>query len=138
MSHVWNWDTDHRSLCEEASVAIVAPFSTGPLGCVKRLVDTAFVVRSFCIIVVNVNDVQNLCSLLLEIDRLLGLVLYVSSRACCGSKDLATSRISGSLQIRRAIGSVADRRQCCPSPYCRSVDLAIIYIFAGSRPKKKK
>lgn len=73
-----------------------------------------------------------------EIDRVSGLVLYGTSRASSDSKDLATPRIANSLQIRRTIGRVVDRRQCRSSPYCRSVDSAIIYIFAGSGQKRSE
>jgi len=72
------------------------------------------------------------------IDRNRGLVLYETSRASCGSKNLATSRIASFIKIRRTIASIGDRRQCHSGSYCPLVDLAIISFFAGSREKKKK
>jgi len=65
----------------------------------------------------------------MHMNRIHGLVLYGSSAAPGGPKDLATPQPVQSIQIRRRIGNIADRRQCRPSPYSDSVDLAIILVF---------
>ena len=69
--------------------------------------------------------------LLVRMNRVFGIVLYATSGVVCDSKDLATPRFPECVQIRRTIGSIADRRQCCPSPYYRSVDLAIVQFSRG-------